>query len=94
MSLWPYKIGSAAVGWTTLTLLAVAQSGAGYQDVPSGDVWITSSGPAFIPPGDARRTASAQPQASLGDVWLAPDDGTGTAQAAIPPQKDPPETDA
>jgi hypothetical protein len=92
MLLWHYRIGTAAVGWIALTLVAVAQSGPSYQDVPTGDVWITPSQTPFIiaPQGRNRRGKMEMP---TGDVWLSSDDIARIAQPKAHPQQDAKGTD-
>ena len=42
MSTWLRTIGLVSLGWMALTCAAAAQSRADYQDMPLGDVWISS----------------------------------------------------
>jgi len=93
MLIWHCRIGAAAVGWIALTLVAVAQSGASHQDMPTGDVWIAPDGPSSAPRGGFGKTGSANPSVPTGDVWLAPDGITRTVQPNTLPQQAERETD-
>ena len=93
MFLWHCRIAAAAVGWIALTLVAVAQSGTGHQDVPSGDVWITPNKSRSIPRDAVGQTTPNSSEIPTGDVWLAPDGVARTAQPKAPPQRDARETD-
>jgi hypothetical protein len=77
-------LGSATFGAMALTLLAVTQAAAGYQYMPSGDVWIVGGASISYPPGAIKQTSSARSQP---DIWLVADDATRTARSTIPPQQ-------
>jgi len=80
------KIGYVLFGWIALTVTATAQT-TNYQDIPTGDVWITEgeTSPKWYGVVDA--FAAGKLEMPTGDVWMSTDAIAQTAQPSAPLQQ-------
>ena len=80
------KIGYVLFGWVALTVAATAQT-RNYQDIPTGDVWITEGETAPKWYGVVDAFVAGKPEMPTGDVWMSSDAISRTAQHSAPPQQ-------